>query len=803
MATNMDRKARTRSGSNALVTVLAATGIIVLLVFFVSPRIFGRIDLTQNKVHTLSDASKEAVAALDDLTVRVFISEPLPDSIKVGYGQTVSLRGVDRKLRDKLEEYQAYSDGQMKIEYVTEDTEDEAEKAKVQLFASDEAKVEKGGRLAFQEYALGAVFLYKNVKEVYPLAINPDTYELDITKILLRLKEKQEKSLLMKDMLSAGKEVFEAVRTCDNKIQALSKPSETGDSESLKGLMEAAQKSKEDVRRFQEGADEIKTACDPVKAKIEAAKPALQRHDNEYVRILLSGIEQYVQLYDQMLEVLKDADPAKAATAVQYADALHQGFGEIDKDHDNLVNSPGQKQIGFVCGHGEFCPFPRYEPVIKTEMAALLGQQNPMVKQFLGQAAQVEEQINQINQGINQNLFKRRGFDIRRIDLNDEVPKDIEALVVFGPTKPMTDKEKFELDQFLLRGRPVVVLVNQWDVSLYNVKPADDLGGEDSFDYNAMVENASNIGDVLEHYGVKPGKDLVLEPKANEPVVVTVTTQQGRLRWQTQKAFPYPLLPSFTDLDGDNVLVRGLDHLTLPYATTVNVTDAAKDKVTVLARTSGEAVIKPASELGTVPILPPEQMKMAEAAAGVGEGRPVVAYVDGEFESLFKGKEIPKKAPADPSAPPAPSEDDKDRKVTESGKVRLLVIGSNLGIGGLNPEDVFAGFDVAQVSQGGIDFLKDLRRYYATFQNWQIRISQIAESVQANLRFLFNVMDWAIQNDALVEIRSKEYTPRPLDRIEDSTKRTIKYANILGVPALFVAFGIVRWALRRRRKLTL
>ena len=800
MATNMNRMARTRSGSNALVTVAAAIGIIVLLVFFVSPRVFGRFDLTQNKVHTMTDASKEAVRSLDDLTVKVYISTPLPDSIKVGYGQTVSLRGVDRKLRDKLEEYQAYSNGQMKIDYVAEKTEDEAKKAKVQLFASDEAKVQKSGRLEFQEYALGAVFLYKNVKEVYPLAINPDTYELDITKILLRLKEKHEKSLLMKDMLSAGKEVFEAVRTCDTKIEAVSKPTDAGDNDSLKGLMEAAAKSKEDLRRFQESAEDIKKACEPIKAKMEAARPALSKHDNEYVRILLGGIEQYVQGYEQMMELLASPEPDKAAASLQVADALHQGFGEIDKDHDNLVNSPGQKQIGFVCGHGEFCPFPRYEPVIKTEMAALLGQQNPMVKQFVGQAAQVEQQINQINQGINQNLFKRRGFDIRKVDLNAEVPKDIEALVVFGPTKPMNDREKYELDQFLVRGRPVVVLLNQWDVSLYNVKPAEDLGGEDTYDYNAMVENSSNIGDLLEHYGVKPGKDLILEPKANEPVVVTVMTQQGRLRWQTQKAFPYPILPSFTDLDKDNVLVRGLDHLTLPYATTVSLTDAAKDKASVLIRTSAEAVIKPASELGTVPILPPEQLQMAQSTPSAGEGKPVGVMVAGDFESFYKGKEIPTLPAVEGKEPP---KDDANRKTVESGKVRLLVLGSDLGIGGLNPEDVFAGFDMGQVSQGGIDFLKDLRRYYATFQNWQIRISQISESVQANLKFLFNVMDWAIQNDALVEIRGKEYTPRPLDRIEDGTKRTIKYANILGVPALFIAFGIVRWALRRRRKLTL
>lgn len=796
MATDMNRKARTRSGSNALVTVLAAAGIIILLLFFISPRLFGRVDLTQNGIHTLSAASKEAVKALDDLTVQVYISSPLPDSIKLGYGQSVSLRGVDRKLRDRLEEYQAYSDGQMKLDYVSDNVEEEAKKSKVQLFASDEAKVQKSGRIEFQEYALGAVFLYKNVKEVYPLAINPDSYELDITKILLRLKEKHEKSILMKDMLSAGKEVFEAVRTCDQKLEAVSKPTEAGDDASLKGLMAAAEQSKEDLARFQQSADEIKKACDPIKAKMETARPVLSRHDNEYVRILLGGIEQYAEGYGQLMEYLGSEEKEKAAAAIQIAAALHQAYTEIDKDHDNLVNSPGQKQIGFVCGHGEFCPFPRMDPVIKTDMAALLGQQNPMIKQFLGQAAQVEQQINQINQGINQNLFKRRGFDIRQVNLTEKVGDDIEALIIYGPTKPFKDREKFELDQFLLRGRPVVLLASIWDMSLYNIKPGDDLGDEEATDYTALVENATNLGDLLEHYGARVGKDVILEPSANEPVVVTVTTQQGRLRWQTQKAFPYPMLPSFTDLNTDNVLMKGLDHLTLPYASTVSLTDAAKGKGEVLVKTSGEAIVKGADTIANLPLLPPDQLRFAKETPATGEPASAAVYVAGEFDSFFKGKDIPAKEGAEADA-------DKDRKRTDAGKVRLLVLGSNLGIGGLNPEDVFAGFDIAQVSQGGIEFLKDLRKYYAQFQNWQIRISQISETVQQNLRFLFNVLDWSLQNDALVEIRAKEYTERPLARLEDSTKRAIKYANIIGVPAAFILFGIARWALRRRRKLDL
>ena len=103
MASSIDRKARRAAGSNALVTLLAIIGTLVLIHFFVSPRVFGRLDLTQKSVHTLHDASRNIVGDLEGLTVRVFISDPLPESTKRGY-RVVSLRGVAREFRDRLEE---------------------------------------------------------------------------------------------------------------------------------------------------------------------------------------------------------------------------------------------------------------------------------------------------------------------------------------------------------------------------------------------------------------------------------------------------------------------------------------------------------------------------------------------------------------------------------------------------------------------------------------------------------------------------------------------------------------------------
>jgi ABC-type uncharacterized transport system involved in gliding motility auxiliary subunit len=805
MATvGIDQSQRTRTLVNASITVVAAAGIIILLQFFIGPRLFGRLDLTETKFHTLSEASKNAAAALDDVTVRVYISEPLPDSITLSTGQTVSLRGVAQSFRDKLEEYRAFSDGKMKVIYVTEDVRDEAEKAKLQLFTAEEAKVQKG-RLELAEYALGATFHYRNVKEVLPLALQPETLEFDVTRILLRLKDKYEKSQAMKQMLDKGKSIHEAVKSCNLAVQDANKKADAapGEEDGLKGLIAAAEKAGQNIDKLRAAKDTFDKECQKVAELMKADGAKLREERNEYLDIFLGGVDEFVQTYQALLDRLGATDEGESMQALEVQKLLQVVFDEVDRDHENFANSPGQKRIGFVCGNGEFCPFNEDQPVVREEMAALLGQQNPMVQQIVAQAKQIEDNVNQINYSINQNLFKRRGFDIAKVDLEEGVDSDISALIVYAPTEALSQRELFELDQFALSGRPVVVFVKSWDVSLLNIKASEELGEEPDFEYTAIGEVAGNIGDILAHYGIELEHDLVAEPKDHEIVLLTVTTQQGRLRWQSQRAFPYPLLPTFKDLNQESVLLRNVANVTLPYASTMKASDKAGSAAQVLVRSSAQARAVAKADVPKLNILPPETLASMTSMAANG-GKPVVMMLEAPAESFFKGKEVPKKESAEkPEGEDAAKDEEKsatELRRKDSGNVRLLVVGSNLGLDSLNARDVLKGFDMAGLAQGGFDVMSKLQGYAAKLQNWQLRISQTGEVLQDNIRLLFNVLDWSIQNEALVEVRSKGYGNRPLDQVEDGTKRLVTYGNIFGVPALFLMFGGLRYAVSRNRR---
>lgn len=75
---------------------------------------------------------------------------------------------------------------------------------------------------------------------------------------------------------------------------------------------------------------------------------------------------------------------------------------------------------------------------------------------------------------------------------------------------------------------------------------------------------------------------------------------------------------------------------------------------------------------------------------------------------------------------------------------------------------------------------------------------RFAHNSPANLVFVLNAMDWLAQEDDLIAIRSKDRAPPPLVYTSAATRGVAKYGNLIGVPALLIAAGVLR-LLRRRR----
>jgi len=173
------------AASNSGLYVLLTIGAIVLI-NLIGTRVFGRLDLTENHVYTLSPGSKAIVGALPDyLTVKAYISKKdLPPE----------LQPVAAYLRDLLDEYRAYSKGKMRFEAFDpsgdKKIEDEAAQCKVQKV---QVQVMREQKFEIGAHYLGICFQYQGKDEAIPQVGQLEGLEYRISSLIKRMTQKKQK----------------------------------------------------------------------------------------------------------------------------------------------------------------------------------------------------------------------------------------------------------------------------------------------------------------------------------------------------------------------------------------------------------------------------------------------------------------------------------------------------------------------------------------------------------------------------------------------------------------------------------
>ncbi len=146
-----------------------------------------RYDFTEEKLYTLSPATRKVLSNLDDLvTVKVFFSKKLPPDLMV----------VRDEVRDLLEEYRTYARGNLRVEFVDPQKDPKTESYVVRLgippvqmnvFEKDKLEVVKG--------YLGIAFFYADKKEVIPVVQDVSNLEYEITSRILKLTSPEQKTV--------------------------------------------------------------------------------------------------------------------------------------------------------------------------------------------------------------------------------------------------------------------------------------------------------------------------------------------------------------------------------------------------------------------------------------------------------------------------------------------------------------------------------------------------------------------------------------------------------------------------------
>ncbi|MDX1639103.1 MAG: GldG family protein [Balneolaceae bacterium] len=142
-----------------------------------------RLDLTEDNRYTLSEASIEIAESLDDpVTVTAYFSENMPPQ----------LARAEDEFRNFLEEFRAYSDGNLEYQFInpneSDQTEQEAQQAGVRPVTID---VRERDQVSQRRAYFGAVFEYGGQREPIPVIQPGSALEYSIASTIKQLTIEQ------------------------------------------------------------------------------------------------------------------------------------------------------------------------------------------------------------------------------------------------------------------------------------------------------------------------------------------------------------------------------------------------------------------------------------------------------------------------------------------------------------------------------------------------------------------------------------------------------------------------------------
>lgn len=168
-----------KTWSVASVSTLLIMIAIIIVVNLIGLRLFARADLTDNKIYTLSDASKRLVSGLEDrLTVKAYFTRDLPPPYNANA----------RYVNDALEDYRSYSNGHFHYEFV-DPADEEALEKEAQQYRVQPAQVNvvEKDNLQVKKVYMGLVLIYGDKHETIPIIQNVDNFEYEMTSTIKRL----------------------------------------------------------------------------------------------------------------------------------------------------------------------------------------------------------------------------------------------------------------------------------------------------------------------------------------------------------------------------------------------------------------------------------------------------------------------------------------------------------------------------------------------------------------------------------------------------------------------------------------
>ena len=707
--------------------------VIIVLMNVVSMTLFARIDLTGNKIYSLSDASKRVVKTLSEpLTINVFFTK----NLDAPYNNT------EQYLHDLLEEYSIYANKyhnyfNYRFYDVSPDGDSQNETGKdyqelarnygitpVQIRAIEKDEIK------FKTAYMGLVIIHGDIIEKIPTITSTDGLEYTLTTSIQKMNNK------ISALLALNQKI-------DISLYLSSSLEQVAPFMGLSDLPALPQKIEQAVEKLNE-KNYGKLAfrhLDP------SNDPSLQEEANRQGLMALKwpavpkrNIEPGSGIIGLVMKYGKKAVNIPLLSMFQFP-LIGTRYELVNmEDLDDILNENIEtlidinESIGYLSDHGTLGLF-----------------NNPQEQ---------SEGLSNFNSLVSQN------YSFQNVNLKEEdVPESLQSFLIVGPSENFTDYELYQIDQFLMKGKSLAVIID----SFREVMPQN----RQSFMFNqgpTYTPLNTGIQKLLNHYGVQVQPSFVLDENCYKQ---TKPAQFGG------GETPIYFAPIIQQENINNTLsfmknIKGLVAFKIsPLRLLEENLKQNKIAATRLFSSSPKSwEMKGRINLDPRFIRPP--------ADDTKESFPLAYLLEGEFKSYFDGKPIPEKIvesdePEDNDIEKiGPKTDDEPKPeidpATVEGKKPFISTGK--------PAKIFILASTEMLKNNILD----------------------EEGKGPNVTFILNAIDYLNDRNDIAVMRSKEQRLNPLFETGALKKSMIKTFNIGGLPAIVVLFGLFVWLKRHSRK---
>lgn len=328
-------------------------------------------------------------------------------------------------------------------------------------------------------------------------------------------------------------------------------------------------------------------------------------------------------------------------------------------------------------------------------------------------------------------------------DISSQVKKltSYKAIIIAKPTIAFNMLDKFIIDQYLMNGGKILWLIDGAKASM------DSLQQNKSF---IATNNDLKLSDQLFKYGIRINANLIEDLRSTKIPIVTGYSNNI----PQQSYFPWPYYPLLFS-ENNHPISKGLDAIKCDFASSI---DTIKNNInkTILLHSSKQSRISPTPAKVSLGILenPPPLTSFNK------EKLPIAVLLEGEFESVFKNRILPK--------------NQKLNFVNQSKKTQMIVVSD----GDLIRNSVSNNGDIYPLG-------------YDRF---------IKYTYPGNKKFIMNSIHFLCDETGLTQLKSKEIKLRLLDKEKIKNNKTfIQLINILLPLLILLIFAFIFTKMKKKK----